>query len=513
MGNVYETAQRVLVWLGLGGVTSDLEIAILKDFEKVIGEDNATQDAFVKNVYDHLKGITCREKLFSDLYLRSWFWRLWTVQEVALAREALVICGKSSISWSLLLLAISPLSRFERADGRFEAFSSFEHILGGRQQAINALSSDENLPVSTLFTRGLFYRAQVRKDHVFGMYALLQKLGAHLPEPDYGRPVDQIFAEAARLAVESDNTLYILSFVNRLEERENWPSWVPTWKEKLGSFALDERWFKAAIGSLRLPLYTFSDESRRLTVKAKKVDVVALKADRSPLLGDAYETPDDAVASIESSINAVKAFHEWIVVMHTWRLFGHITPSPYGDGEGQALAFAQALMQDCTSMPESMKKFSEILMGFWPWQQLLSAMNPGSSTPMAAIETMLGPEDAVSAELPENKRHLVQTPEWKVHSVIEKNPGASLFDHHVTLACKCKVFFITASGYFGVAPASIRQGDAIVLVSGFQTPLVVRPVEGDGTACILLGPAYVRGMMKGELWPQAERDLSDLTFV
>lgn len=126
---------------------------------------------------------------------------------------------------------------------------------------------------------------------------------------------------------------------------------------------------------------------------------------------------------------------------------------------------------------------------------------------------MLGPEDAVSAGLPENKRHLVQTSEWKVHSAIKKNPGASLFDHHAKLGCKSKIFFITASGYFGVAPASIRQGDAIVLVSGFQTPLVVRPVEGGGTACILLGPAYVWGMMKGELWPQAERDLSDLTFI
>lgn len=409
---------------------------------------------------------------------------------------------------------MSRLSRLERASGRFDAFSVFEYTLGGRQRITNALSSDKDLPVSTVFTRGLFYQAQVRKDHIFGIYTILQKLGANLPQPDYGRPVDQIFAEAARLAVENDNRLYILSFVNRLEERENWPSWVPTWNEQLNSVALDERWFKAALGSP--PLFTFSGDSRCLTVKAKKIDVVALKADRSPLLGDPYTMADDigqAAASIESTINAVKAFQEWMIVMHTWRLFGRMVSSPYGDGEEQTLAFLQVLMQDCTAVPESLGKFGEILRGFQPWQQLLSAMNPGSSTPMTVIEAMLEPEDVVSGGLPENKRHLVQTPEWKIHSVISKNPGASLFDHHATLGCKGKVFFITARGYFGVAPASIRQGDAVVLVSGFQTPLLVRPVEDGGIACRLLGPAYVMGMMKGELWPQAERDLSDLTFV
>lgn len=56
MGNVYETAQRVLVWLGPRGAKSDLEIAMLKSFEKVVGEDNATQDAFAERVYDQLKG-------------------------------------------------------------------------------------------------------------------------------------------------------------------------------------------------------------------------------------------------------------------------------------------------------------------------------------------------------------------------------------------------------------------------------------------------------------------------
>jgi hypothetical protein len=321
--------------------------------------------------------------------------------------------------------------------------------------------------------------------------------------------VDQIFAEAARLAVESDNKLYILSFVNGLEERENWPSWVPTWPDKLVSKDLDERYFNAAAGSL--PDYTFSKNSRHLTVKAKKIDVVALKAERSPFLGLPHKaTP---AVSIESSIDTVKAYHEWMIVMNISNMFGRFMPARYGDADDQTLAFARVLLQDLAATPDSLSKYKEIIMGFSRWQQLLSAMNPGSSMPMVAIEAMLGPDDMTPGRLPENKRYLMQTPEWKISSAIRKDPEASLFNDHVTLGCKCKVFFATRSGYFGVAPASIRQGDEIVLVSGFQAPLVVRRINDGENTYRLMGPAYVLGLMEGELWPQAGRDLSDLTFV
>jgi hypothetical protein len=56
MGDVYEMAQRVLVWLGLRGSVSDLAITLLKDFEKAIGEDSAKQDALAKEWYGKSQG-------------------------------------------------------------------------------------------------------------------------------------------------------------------------------------------------------------------------------------------------------------------------------------------------------------------------------------------------------------------------------------------------------------------------------------------------------------------------
>jgi hypothetical protein len=282
--------------------------------------------------------------LFSDLSGRPWFYRLWTLQESVLAQEALVICGKWSISWKVLILAMGRLRPLENANGRFDFISAFDYVLRGRQAVVDALlSPNVSHPVSTVFTRGLLLQAREPRDHVFGLYALFQKLGVQLSKPDYTKPVDQVFAEAARLAVKRDNKLHILTFVNGLEQRQNWPSWVPTWPDKLVPSALDEQYFMAAEGSL--PLYKFSEEGRCLTVQAKKVDIVSLKAELSPHLGDPLP-PNDRASIVESSLNAVKAYQEWMIVMHTWRILARMVPSRYGDADQQFKAFIRVLLQD-----------------------------------------------------------------------------------------------------------------------------------------------------------------------
>jgi hypothetical protein len=530
MGDVYKTAQRVLVWLGPRGTLSDVTFAVLKDFEKVAGEDKKKQDAWADAWYRKLQGafrgcsrfqddnnsaavnrdagMRSQRNLFGGLSERGWFYRLWTLQESVLAREALVVCGKWSISWDVLLSALSRLRPRENAGGRFGFISTFDYALRSRQAVVDALSSPNvSHPVSTVLTQGLLLQAGKPQDHVFGLYALLQKMGVPLSQPDYNRPVEEVFAEAAKLAIERDNALHILTFVNGVEKRKNWPSWVPTWADKLVPLALDDGRFKATKGSS--PLYGFSGHGRHLKVQAAKVDIVYLTSKRSPYLGeDLLLQPGDRAAVVESSVDAVEAYHEWMINVSQW-------PSRYSGANQRMRAFIKVLLQDSSAVFDSAANSSEIQGGFSQWQQLLSAANPGSATPMGVIEHNLGPEDTSTEGLPADKWHLVRTPAWKIHSAIAKDPKASLFDHHVELGCKGKVFFATASGYMGMAPASIREGDAVVLVSGLQTPLVVRLVGGAGgtAAYRLLGPAYVLGMMKGELWRQAGRKLSDMWFV
>jgi hypothetical protein len=69
-------------------------------------------------------------------------------------------------------------------------------------------------------------------------------------------------------------------------------------------------------------------------------------------------------------------------------------------------------------------------------------------------------------------------------------------------ACRGNTFFRTEGGYMGAGTASLRDGDLIVLMGGMFCPIAVRGV-GDGYK--LLGPAYVHGVMQGQLWGKAKR--------
>jgi hypothetical protein len=60
MGDVYETAQRVLVWLGPRATASDVTMAMLKDFEKAFGDGRAAQDAWARRLYRKLTGVCAR---------------------------------------------------------------------------------------------------------------------------------------------------------------------------------------------------------------------------------------------------------------------------------------------------------------------------------------------------------------------------------------------------------------------------------------------------------------------
>jgi hypothetical protein len=75
------------------------------------------------------------------------------------------------------------------------------------------------------------------------------------------------------------------------------------------------------------------------------------------------------------------------------------------------------------------------------------------------------------------------------------------------LSLRRKAFFVTQAGYMGIAPSSVAEGDAVVLFSGLTTPFLMREVrEGVGVGMWrLVAPAYVEGMMNGELWAEGGR--------
>ena len=97
MGQIYRNAERVVVWLG----DEDFDTAKATTFARRTFEIELFESLLQDPQY--------REERLALLRLlqRPWFKRRWVIQEVALARDVTVRCGRHTVSWDCLSTMIS----------------------------------------------------------------------------------------------------------------------------------------------------------------------------------------------------------------------------------------------------------------------------------------------------------------------------------------------------------------------------------------------------------------------
>ncbi|KAF2806931.1 uncharacterized protein BDZ99DRAFT_465683 [Mytilinidion resinicola] len=90
MSKIYGLASSVCVWIGAADKDSKIALDFIKDeVLRIERFDELCEDI----AYSHKWGAMV------NLMKRPWFSRRWVVQEIALANEAVIYCGKDSISW------------------------------------------------------------------------------------------------------------------------------------------------------------------------------------------------------------------------------------------------------------------------------------------------------------------------------------------------------------------------------------------------------------------------------
>jgi hypothetical protein len=117
MSRIYRQAQRVIVWLGVEDEFSLPAIATVSKLASIgpDGVQNASNYA-LGNVLSYSRfGIPLfsRDDWLSVyvFFSRSWFRRAWIVQEAALARQTIVVCGSAIFPWTILVWASDFLKR------------------------------------------------------------------------------------------------------------------------------------------------------------------------------------------------------------------------------------------------------------------------------------------------------------------------------------------------------------------------------------------------------------------
>jgi hypothetical protein len=109
MDKIYGNAYSVCIWLGDANESSKIAIDFIKDeVMKLQNFDQLIESPASSGKWGALL----------DLMQRDWFSRRWVVQEIALARRALIYCGTDKISWNKFAVAVELFVEVETATHR-----------------------------------------------------------------------------------------------------------------------------------------------------------------------------------------------------------------------------------------------------------------------------------------------------------------------------------------------------------------------------------------------------------
>ncbi|XXH05964.1 hypothetical protein Hte_012407 [Hypoxylon texense] len=463
MKDIYSKASRVLIWLGEERDESDRGIAaalhIAYTCRQYISDGGSLDkmsfnDELARKLFGKFTDPSefSRLSAFAKLVRRLWFTRVWVVQELALATEATVYCGHSSIDWTDLMAAITAQDYLELylADHERNAFAF------------------------------ILERARHPRDKIFGLNALIRSelMGTSALHPNYNVDIAELYTAAAREILGNSPDLNLLSVPRRIcgTGPGNLPSWVPDWTNTrltaplgLANYSdINELAFSAS-GQSRSDVEFGDGNPASLGVQGHRIDRIAAVG--------AVLRLDHLQRSYYYSVRLPKCafvLDDWSRVARLSKTEVYVTHEPMRE------AFVQALCTESThESMETLLKQLDILernAKMAKWFIFMSKFLPDWIVDKVAC--------LAHAAL-FYKRNDKMTLDFRIHL-------SSLADRRL---------FRTEKGYIGLGSALAEVGDEIAVVKGGKVPLILRANESTWT---LQGDCFLKGIMKGEAFREDE---------
>jgi hypothetical protein len=272
MADIYSNAHQVTVWLGGKSQKSDIAMDFVREVVEFELHQSILQrpDAFKK--WDALH----------ELLRSRWFSRRWIVQEIALARSALVFCGEKVVHWDDLSDAISIFKdRHEEVQRAFRQQSGFLKVESEMSltavQAMGAIvlvtaltelltKSDKGeilarrLPLDYLVSNLVSFDMKDPRDTVFALLAIATSNPEKELKPSPSKSLLDVYTEFLKYCYQHSNSLDMIcrywapcrttlpptaskSLIKRLKTQD---AILPSWIKKLdeSAFGTPERIFR-----------------------------------------------------------------------------------------------------------------------------------------------------------------------------------------------------------------------------------------------------------------------------
>jgi hypothetical protein len=477
MKDIYSNAVRVVAWLGSSSNDSDLCIMRLNAIsQNPLREDHEALAKILED-YDDQEQVMKLKVAFDHFCHRSYWKRLWILQEFAVAKEALVACGSSRIRSEDLqeaLWTIGWIRPWVQGESKFSA--EFVRRCYSLRNAFDPPNSD-SFVYSVTTCRSRYNDRAIRernfllgvmdayltlevdynhpecsdsRDRVFSLLGLVKDATDFSMFPDYSKTGEEIYEELTRQFLRQGR-FDILSYcqfprIPRNREMATWaPDWhMPTRRPCVGSLNTNERTHFSPSGES-------GDRQQVEYPDLERLSLLGIHVDTVEAIGCLWD-PD------------------WLKPLEpqeTLKYFGDI------------LKFCLKSDRIKSDEPSQVDRdVARIAIG-----DLYYAQNPGVQ--MNCL------------------KHYQQLVEFLQQKVSENPPSPKeearvlADDYAATLKrLHSRRIIITNSGYVCLAPHHVMPENEICIILGCRAAYAIRPI-GSGEYS-LVGETYVHGAMYGE---------------
>jgi Heterokaryon incompatibility protein (HET) len=455
MGRIYSTAPKVIVWLGESSPKIDEALGAFTALPLTLAEVDSTSP-----IWDGL----------SELFGRSWFSRIWVVQETVLAQDVNFVCGHNVVEYedfmrlarallSTRLVSLLSSNYGVNSEISVRLLDTMAHMREGRAQRI-----DRSVNFLVLVDGSRWRQCADPRDRLYGLLGLADAEVKQNVPIRYDTTTADVYLNYAKWEVQRYAGPLVLLMASSKAFMEGLPSWCPN--------------FDGASKTISLGLVASTAKYRAGfgVGKAYTESCITSMPDSNII-----KTPGFLVDKITN------------IVPSKWHDYNG------GDGHQAKFAALRSLAWEACCL-----KLSQI-----------TYAQPGNVVPEAHWRTLIAnkiiDEDFDTDQ--ENtytlaKRRLLNLNLMHGHSgpsvrgstgsVHSEESKVNDYLTSVNSATRGRSFACTADGRIGLVPDHSQVGDLICVIRRVVTPLILRPRPYHKNIYELIGEAYIHGIMYGE---------------
>ncbi|KAJ9658239.1 hypothetical protein H2198_003812 [Neophaeococcomyces mojaviensis] len=184
MDRIYSTADSVYAWLGPSTADSEKVFDFLEQsrIQRSAGEPYWKIFMSDSTVFHALE----------DLLGRSYWTRLWIIQEIVLAKRLWLFCGSRYISWHDLHFALAGTKAFHSTTHKRDSLHETMRLL---QYLKESRESSSTMSLSKLVHKFITAQCQDERDKIYGLLSLAHQDARRLVKVDYRRPLLQVLLD------------------------------------------------------------------------------------------------------------------------------------------------------------------------------------------------------------------------------------------------------------------------------------------------------------------------------